>query len=248
MTYPPQQPGPYGQQNPWGQQPQGQFPPQPPQSQAPPWLSGDPGGFPSFEPEPKKSRGGLIALIVVLALLVLGGGGVGVWLLMDKDKEEPGGGGGGNGGDDARAVAEKYVEELQATVNTKIEDIELSAMEPVTCADDFERMEKEIGDAQDSGDTAGGQAGSIEIGMKDFESTEEKGSFVLTQTVNGKTGPDQEMSLGKEDGAWKVCGLYAAGSSDPEEPQDPASTEAPADDPTGEAPNSGAVPNPIPTT
>ncbi|OLF12252.1 hypothetical protein BLA60_09695 [Actinophytocola xinjiangensis] len=246
MTYPPQQPGPYGQQNPWGQQPQGQFPPQQqPPSQAPPWLSGDPGGFPSFEPDPKKSRGGLIAVIIVVVLLVLGGGGVAVWLLMDKDKkDDTGGGGGGNTGDDARTVAENYVGELQVTLNTKLADIDLSTMEGLTCAEDFERMEKEIGDFQDSGE-ADGAPGDIKLVMKDFESTEEKGSFTMALTIGGSDGPDQKMTMGKEDGAWKVCGLYSSGSS-----EEPSSTEEPSEpsEPSGEAPNTGAPPNPIPTS
>lgn len=250
MTYPPQQPGPYGQQNPWGQPPPqgpGPFPQQPP-SPTPPWLTNDPGGFPSFEPDPKKPRGGLIAVVVIVALLVLGGGGFGLWMLLSKDDSTSngggGGGGGGEGGADARAVAEQYVEELEATVNTEIEDIELSSMEPLTCADDFQRMEQEIGDAQANGDSAPTRPGSIEIGMKDFQSTEDKGSFLLTQKVDGKEGPDQEMTMAKEDGDWKVCGLYD-GSSAPADP----SEEPGEDEPTDDGPASGGqVPNPIPTT
>lgn len=249
MTYPPQQPGPYGQQNPWGQQPppqgppQGPYPPQQPPSQTPPWLAGGPGGFPAFEPEPKKSRGGLIAVIIV-AVLVLGGGGFGLYLLLSKDDGNPsseeGGGGGGGGGEDARAVAEKYVDELETAVNTEIQDIDLSSLEPVTCADDFERMEREIGDAQDNGESSSNQPGSIEVGMKDFESSGDTGSFTLTQKVDGEEGPDQEMSMAKEEDSWKVCGLY--GSS--EEPTGEPSDDEPTDGPASE----GEVPNPIPTT
>ena len=259
MTYPPQQPGPYGQQpgpygqqNPWGQPPQGQFPPQQPPSQTPPWLTNDPGGFPSFEPDPKKPRGGLIAVVVIVAILVLGGGGFGLWMLLSKDDSTSSGGGGGGGGEtgsDAKAVAEKYVDELEATVNTKIEDIELSSMEPLTCSGDFERMEQEISDAQENGDSSATQPDSIEVGMKDFESTEDKGSFTLTQKVDGEEGPDQKMTMAKEDGDWKVCGLYGSSRSDEPTGSDPTEADPTEDEPADDGPVSGGpVPNPIPTS
>jgi cytoskeletal protein RodZ len=79
MTYPPQQPGPYGQ-DPYGQQ-------QPPQT--PPY-----GGQSSYQglgsygpppPPPKKSNTGMIVAIVLIVLLVLGGGGVAFWVLNKGD-------------------------------------------------------------------------------------------------------------------------------------------------------------------
>ena len=79
MTYPPQQPGPYGQ-DPYGQQ-------QPPQT--PPY-----GGQSSYQglgsygpppPPPKKKNTGMIVAIVLIVLLVLGGGGVAVWVLTKND-------------------------------------------------------------------------------------------------------------------------------------------------------------------
>jgi hypothetical protein len=249
MTYPPQQPGPYGQQNPWGQPPPGQFPPQQqPPSQAPPWAAGG-GGYPGFDQQPQKSKGPKIALVVILVLLVLGGGGFGAWMLLNKDDDTNNTGGGGDGGDGARAAAETYVEELQTAINTKLEDIDLSALEPVTCADEFKLMEKQIGAAQQDGDPADGDAGTVEIGLKDFTSSGEKASFLLTQTVEGKKAPDHEMSVAKEDGDWKVCGLYEFDSSGQEDPSEDVPTDAPTEEPTDEPPASdGQVPNPIPTT
>jgi hypothetical protein len=80
MTYPPQQPGPYGQ-DPYGQQ-------QPPQT--PPY-----GGQSSYQglgsygppppPPPKKRNTGMIVAIVLIVLLVLGGGGVAVYVLTKGD-------------------------------------------------------------------------------------------------------------------------------------------------------------------
>jgi hypothetical protein len=81
MTYPPQQPGPYGQ-DPYGQQ-------QPPQT--PPY-----GGQSSYQglgsygpppPPPKKSNTGMIVAIVLIVLLVLGGGGVAFWVLNKDDNK-----------------------------------------------------------------------------------------------------------------------------------------------------------------
>lgn len=245
MTYPPQQPGPYGQQDPWGR-PQGPFPPQPP-SQAPPWLTNGPGGFPSFEPDPKKPRTGLIVTLIIVGVLVLGGGGFGVWMLLSKDDPSPGGGGGGgDDGPDARTVAEQYVSELEKTVNTPIEEIDLAPMESVTCGDDFERMDREIGDAQAAareGSDAPEPPGTIEVGMTDFQSTADSGSFTLTQTVDGSDGPDTKMTMAMEDGDWRVCGLY--GSAAPQEPSaaEPTGSEPSAEEPSGDRP----VPNPIPS-
>ena len=229
MTYPPQQPGPYGQQGPWGQ-PQGQPPYHQPPSQTPPWLANGPEGFPSFEPEPKKSKAGPITTLVIVGLLVLGGGGFGLWMLLSKE-EDPAAGG-GDGDSDARAAAEKYVQELEKTVNTDIQDIDLSPLEPLTCADDFTRMEREIGDAQAAGQTT--QPESIEVAMEDFQSTEDSGSFTLTQTVDGEPGEDRDMTLAKEDGAWKVCGLYGT-------------TPAPTEDESPDDSTDTNIPNPIPT-
>lgn len=91
MTYPPQQPGPYGQ-DPYGQQPPPQTPPyggqQPPQT--PPF-----GGQPSYQglgsygppppPPPKKRNTGMIVAIVLIVLLVVGGGGVAIFVLTKGD-------------------------------------------------------------------------------------------------------------------------------------------------------------------
>lgn len=79
MTYPPQQPGPYGQ-DPYGQH-------QPPQT--PPY-----GGQSSYQglgsygpppPPPKKRNTGMIVAIVLIVLLVLGGGGVAIYYLTKGD-------------------------------------------------------------------------------------------------------------------------------------------------------------------
>ncbi|SDK11567.1 hypothetical protein SAMN04488074_104283 [Lentzea albidocapillata subsp. violacea] len=103
MTYPPQQPGPYGQQPPqqpgYGQQPQPGYGQQPGQygQQPPPGYGqqpgqygqqpfgqpyGQPGGFGG--PPPKKSNTGLI-IGVVVGVLVLVGGGITAAVLLSGD-------------------------------------------------------------------------------------------------------------------------------------------------------------------
>ncbi|SDI05964.1 hypothetical protein SAMN05192558_101818 [Actinokineospora alba] len=76
MTYPPQQPGPYGPQGPYGQQPDpfaGQTAYQ--------GLGGYPGGG---EPPAPKNTGKIVA-IVAIAVLVLGGGGAAAYFLTKGD-------------------------------------------------------------------------------------------------------------------------------------------------------------------
>lgn len=93
MTYPPQQPGPYGPQpGPYGQQPQqpgwtGGLPQQQPYGQQPygqqpPYgYGGYPGGMP-----PQKNNKGLIIGLAVAGVLLVGGGVTTVLLLTGDDK------------------------------------------------------------------------------------------------------------------------------------------------------------------
>ncbi|HEV2783387.1 MAG TPA: hypothetical protein VGX25_28725 [Actinophytocola sp.] len=84
MTYPPQQPGPYGQEphgqqpGPYGQDPTAQY------GQQPPGYGGYPGG-PGGPPPPKKTNAGVIAAVVAGAVLVLGGAGTGIYFLTKGD-------------------------------------------------------------------------------------------------------------------------------------------------------------------
>ncbi len=108
MTYPPQQPGPYGQQpqqpggygnqpqpGGYGQQQPGGYGQQPdPFAQQPAYqgFGGYPGGGEPPKP-PKQSNTGKIVAIIVIAVLVLGGAGVGVYFLTkgdDKNTAAPG--------------------------------------------------------------------------------------------------------------------------------------------------------------
>lgn len=114
MTYPPQQPGPYGPNDPYGQQPQNPQSPPYGQPQQPGGQYGQPsppygqpqqpqyggqtayqglGGYGGQPPEPPKKNTGMIVAIVLIALLVLGGGGVALFVLNKDDDTNTAGGG-----------------------------------------------------------------------------------------------------------------------------------------------------------
>jgi hypothetical protein len=247
MTYPPQPPGPpqgpYGPPPPGPQGPYNQGPYNQGPYQQPPWAGGPP-GYP-MGPPPKKSRTGLITTLVIVAVLVVGGGGVGLFLLLNKDKNEAGAGsgqGGGEGGG-ARAAAQTYVLELEKTLNTPPQDIDLAKLKPVTCADDFARMEDELAGTKDDGqsrDAGPGAEHEIRIRMKDFERTSDGAKFTMTERVSGVQDTEsRNMAVAKEDGGWKVCGAYGADSSGGGEDSGGGD---------GSSPSREIPPNPIPTT
>ena len=250
MTYPPQPPGPPqgpygppppGPQGPYNQGPYGQDPyNQSPYQQQPPWAGGPP-GYP-MGPPPKKSRTGLITTLVIVAILVVGGGGVGLYLLLSKDDAGAGSGQGGGEGGGARAAAQTYVLELEKTLNTPPQDIDLAKLKPVTCADDLARMEDELADAKDEGQSRSAEPGTehkIRIRMKDFERTSDGATFTMTERVSGVQDTESKnMTVAKEDGGWKVCGAYG-------EDQSGGGGDNGGD---GSSPSREIPPNPIPTT
>ncbi|ONI84255.1 hypothetical protein ALI144C_16475 [Actinosynnema sp. ALI-1.44] len=113
MTYPPQQPGPYGgQPDPYGQQPgwqDGYNQQQPAWGQQPNY-----GGFPGGQP-PRKSKTGLIIGLVVAGVLVVGGGVTAIILLTggDDSKSTPAAqttqAGGGDDAGSPQAVVDRVI-------------------------------------------------------------------------------------------------------------------------------------------
>lgn len=261
MTYPPQPPGPPGppqdpyQQGPYNQGPynqgpynQGPYNQGPNPYQQPQWAGGPPGGFP-VGPPPKKPRTGLIATLIIVAILVVGGGGVGAYLLINKADPGAGSGQGGGEGGGARAAAQTYVRELENALNTPVQDVDLGRLEPLTCTEDFAKMEDDLDAAKDHGQSdsaAPGNDGKIRIRLKDFERTSDGGKFTLTRRLAGGGGVGDSdtrdmtvtrKTVAKQDAGWVICGLY----NEPGGDQSGGDSNDPS--PSRELP-----PNPIPTT
>lgn len=238
MTYPPQQPGPYGPQDPYGQQnPYGQQPQQyggAPQYGAPQW--GQP-GYPAGPP-PKKSRTGLIVTLVIVAVLVVGGGGVAAFLLLKDD----GGAGGGGGDDSPRAAADSYVKELGAAVSKSPADANLDKVKPVMCASDFDELNGELQDAKKE-DDANEQPDKTTFTVSNFKEEGEGAKFDMTQKRGDDERDPLKMDVLEEDGNLVVCGLYKRDSPSESETTDSTSSSGSEDD--GPA-TSGSIPNPIP--
>ena len=243
MTYPPQQPGPYGPQDPHGgQNPYGQQNPygrqnpygQQPQWGAPQWGQQPGYGYPPGPP-PKKSRTGLVTTLVIVAVLLVGGGAVAAFLLL-KDNA----GGGGDPGGSPRAAADAFAEKLGAAVSSKPEDASLDAVKPLMCASDYKELNDELQDAKKD-DDAGEQPEKTTFAVTNFKEEGEGATFDMTQ----KRGDDERdplaMEVTKENGDWVVCGLYD-GQQDQQEDSPAASASSGDDDP----PADQSIPNPIP--
>lgn len=241
MTYPPQQPGPYGPQDPYGQQPQygqpqygqqpyGQQPGQQPYGQqygAPQW--GPQPGYP-VGPPPKKSRTGII--LAVVAILVVAGGGVAAFLLLrDKGSAES-----------PRAAADSYTQELGTQLSKPVESVDLEPLKPLTCASDFKELTDELASARDeqNGATEKPKTQKVTFSVSDFKETGDGASFKMTPKPAGEDAEDpMDMKVSKENNAWVVCGLYDKSGQQ----------EVPGQPPTsGGGGNGGSIPNPIPKT
>lgn len=233
MTYPPQQPGPYGPQDPYGQQnPYGQQP----QYGAPQW--GQQPGYPAGPP-PKKSRTGLIVTLVIVAVLVVGGGGVAAFLLLKDDN----GGGTAGGGDDPRATADAYAKELGAAVSSTPADATLDKVKPLMCASDYKELNGELQDAKADKEEASEQPDKTTFTVSNFKEEGEAATFDMTQKRGEDEREPMQMDVKKEDGNWVVCGIYRESSEEaPGGSGDSDSTSSGGEEPT----NSGSIPNPIP--
>jgi hypothetical protein len=204
MTYPPQQPDPYGQ-NPYGQQPDYG---QPPGYGQPPWAG--PGAYP-VGPPPQKPRTGLIATLIIVGILALGGGGVGIYFLTKGDGD--GGPGAVNTGD-PRAVAESFADFMERGANSNGMDVTVTELKPLLCGEEYTTAEKEITRDQQrqqsstrkptkrSGDDR------YDVTVDDLKVDGDRGTFNLTARQAGDDPDSQEFDLLRQDGAWKVCGLF----------------------------------------
>lgn len=240
MTYPPQQPGqwgqqpdPYGQQpgqNPWGQQPD-------PYGQSP-W-----GQQPAYQmgpPPPPKKKGGLMAALIIVAILVVGGGGTGLYFLLNKDEQDPGGGGTSTE-DGPRAAADAFTEEIQTIFNTAdVADVDLEPLKPYLCGDDYQELDESLTEAQEeqaeeSSASSPPSRAKVTMSVEDFKETDDGATFNLHREAEGSEH-DQKLNVVEEGDNWVVCGLY-----EEDEPTSPPSTG-------GGGGNNTDIPNPIPTT
>lgn len=224
MTYPPQQPGPYGQ-DPYGQQPDPYG--QSPWSQQPAYQMGPP-------PPPKK-KGGLMAALIIVAILVVGGGGTGLYFLLSKDEKDPAGGGSSKEAG-PRAAADAFTEELQNLVNGQVQDLDAEPLKPYLCGDDFEQLDEDLKDVKEDAATASNPptSESVKLSVANFKETDDGATFDL-RSESGGSEHDQGLEVVEEGDNWVVCGLFAE-----DEPPSPPST--------GGGGNSTDIPNPIPTT
>lgn len=240
MTYPPQQPpgppGPYGPQDPYGQQPYGQQP----YGQGPPWAGGQP-GYPVGPPQ-KKSRTGLITSLIIVAILVVGGGGVGAYLLLKNDDKDSSAGGGGS--DTPRAAADSFTKAMSSALSTRLEDVDLKPLKPLTCAADYTKLTDSLDDARKySSTSASAEPEKTTFGVKDFKETSDGAAFTMTQKQGSDESDFRDMDVLKEQGAWKVCGLFKetdGGGSSGEGSSDSS--------PSSGGGGNGGIPNPIPKT
>jgi hypothetical protein len=233
MTYPPQQPGPYGQPGP----PSGGFPQQGPPGygqqqgygqpgpygQQPPYGQPGPGGFGG--PPPKKSNTGLI-IGVVLGVLVLVGGGITAAVLLSGDKDPkspsvaaqsdtnqsgndptkpttPSSKSSSSGGDSA---AKDVAEEFTEIV---LKGVRAGSSDPkdvkdLVCAAEFPKLKTQSGKAQP------GASASV----TDVKTSGSSGTF--TQKLSGLVDPAKPgqttsgsiiYKLAKEGSKWTVCGI-----------------------------------------
>jgi hypothetical protein len=225
MTYPPQQPGPYGQQppqGPYGQQPD-PFGAQPPYQ----GFGGYPGGG---EPPAPKNTGKIVAIIAI-AVLVLGGAATGVYFLTKGDdkgstaaptssepKAEPSGseeptkseskkpsptsGSSSGGANSPEKIVEAYISAYQEKDFSKVTAEACDAYKK-KYGTDTSKLEGELSKYEVKGEAKGEPEvkGSIATAEIDLELTPE----------GGEPKPAHiRIKIVKEDGAWRFCGEETA--------------------------------------
>lgn len=227
MTYPPQPPGPPGQQpDPYGQQPYGQQQPY-----------GDPygqqGGYgqqswaavpPGYAGPPKKSKSGLIAALIIVGILVLGGGGVGIYLLAKDDDSGSGTNTSGPADNNPQAIAERLAALYEQVINTDLAEFDTKQWEQVVCASDFDDLSKDYNNTKKLRESRGRQPSKrppdkqVDVVVKDLNVDGDSGKFILElidPTVEEREKPKpKNLELQKENGRWVACGLYDKKAAD----------------------------------
>ncbi|MGX7828358.1 hypothetical protein ACTG9Q_25035 [Actinokineospora sp. 24-640] len=200
MTYPPQQPGPYG-----GPPPQGYG--------HHPWQGQHPGGYPPPPPpeEPQRNVGKIVA-IVAIAVLLVGGVGAGVYFLtreagptMSADSTAPGPASTSEAEQEPAVGPEAVVEEYITAYETK----SFAAVTEEACAAykkkygmNTAQLESQLAKYAITGTAQGAPV------IKDEVAT----ARIALELADGAdvNNVDIEIKIVKEDGEWRFCGEETA--------------------------------------
>ncbi|WP_434451872.1 Rv0361 family membrane protein [Lentzea sp. E54] len=221
MTYPPQPPGPYGQQPPpgYGQQPgpYGQQGPQsggfPQQGYGQPGPYGQQPGYGGFGgPPPKKSNAGLIIGVVVGVLVLVGGGITAAVMLSGNDSggsttasSDSGDSSSGDADADVRKVAQDYIAAVTAKNESRIKSLSCKAV-----LDEYEELAKSATPEQKRLVEELENAPSPRITYKGatVSGSEAKVRFNTVTSYGGQPqSTDVEYTFKKESGKWTYCQL-----------------------------------------
>lgn len=224
MTYPPQQPGPYGQQ-----------PPQGPYGQQPDPFGNQPayqgfGGYPGGGEPPRPNNTGKIVAIVAIAVLVLGGAATGVYFLTkgdDKGTTSAPGTSAPQETSESKAKDSTATKPAKPTTTSKasaaggpeeVVDAYIDAYEKK----DFSRVVEQACDAYKK--KYGTDTSELESQLSKFEvkgeakgAPEVKGSTAtaeidleLTEAGKAPKPAHIRIKVVKEDGGWRFCGEETA--------------------------------------
>ncbi|TCO53526.1 hypothetical protein [Actinocrispum wychmicini] len=148
--------------------------------------------------EDSRRRNGRILVIVAAALIVIVGG-VGILLLTRGD----------GGTDDPNRAAQSFVDVYQRGLNSSGRDVSASDFAPFVCAADMDGIKEAFSVKENPVD---GEP-RFRMSVKDVKTDGDKGSFTVVSQISAPgtqpTSEDENYSLVKESGSWRVCGLGA---------------------------------------
>ena len=145
--------------------------------------------------EDARRRNGRI-LVIVAAALVIVVGGIGVFLLTRS-----------GGSADPNVAAQSFVDAYQRGLNSSGRDVEAKDFEPFVCAAD----RPGIAEAFSAKENPVKGAPQFKLSVKDLKTDGDKGSFTVGSQITtpgaDNTSADENFTLVKEDGDWRVCGI-----------------------------------------
>jgi hypothetical protein len=181
MTYPPQQPGPYG--------PPGQVDPYGPFGQQ---MPGGYVGPPGYGQSPKKRTGLVVG--IVIAVVVLVGAGIGGYYLFFRKA----------GADNANATPQQVVSGFAQSYTSLAHTLstdDLARVKTYLCAKDQDAVQA-IFDHEKS---TNGKDTSFSMRADSVTTTGDSGTFMLTISEAGTTSPPHKGTLVRQNAQWLVC-------------------------------------------